>query len=174
MTGKFLSDHLADKGIYTFDDFRDHIQRVERDFWERRFKVYNKWKKDNVKAYFDKGWLQTLTGFICRGMMGPNDINNYPIQGSAFHCLLKTFIEVNRRLKKYRFKSDLVGQIHDELVLDAVYKEKDDLLDMIKEVVCYWLPKQWAWIIVPLEVEADIFEVNANWATKAEKVKLAA
>ena len=174
MTGKYISDHLMEKGIFTFDNFTDHIQKVEKHFWNDRFKVYNQWKKDNVKEYFEKGWLETLTGFICQGMMGPNDINNYPIQGSAFHCLLKTFIETNKRLKKYKFKSLLTGQIHDELVLDAVVKEKDDILDMIQEIVCVWLPKQWDWIIVPLEVEADIFEPDANWASKASTVKLAA
>lgn len=174
MTGKYLSDHLADKGIYSFDDFKDHIQSVEKDFWGRRFKVYGKWKETNVEEYYKKGWLKTLTGFVCRGIMGPNDINNYPIQGSAFHCLLKTFIEVNKRIKKYKFKSQLIGQIHDELVLEALEKERDDLLDMIREVVCYWLPKQWDWIIVPLEIEANIFDINANWASGSKEVKLAA
>ena len=29
-------------------------------------------------------------------MMSRNDITNYPIQGSAFHCLLRTFIEIDK------------------------------------------------------------------------------
>lgn len=174
MTGVNIGQHLKRKGISNFNSFRDHIQNVEYDFWNRRFKVYKQWKETNVKKYYKKGYLKTLTGFTCSGMMSKNAINNYPIQGPAFHCLLKTFIETDRRIIKKKMKSKLIGQIHDELVFDADPNEKDDLLEMVRRIACIWLRKQWKWIIVPMEIEANIFDVDANWASDSEVVKLSA
>ena len=174
MTGLYLGDHLKRKGIRNFNDFKDHIQDVENDFWNKRFKVYKQWKENNVKKYFKKGYLNTLTGFTVQGMMSKNGINNYPIQGPAFHCLLKTFIETDRRIIAKKMKSKLIGQIHDELVFDACPDEKDELLDMVRRVACIWLKKQWPWIIIPLEVEANVFDIDANWAQDSKVIKLAA
>ena len=174
MTGKHMGEHMIQKGITCFDDYVAYIRDVEYDFWNNRFKVYKKWKEKNVKSYYKKGYLNTLTGFTCSGIMSKNDINNYPIQGPAFHSLLKTFIETDKRLERYRFKSKLIGQIHDELVFDTDPKETQNVLDLVQEIACVWLPKKWKWIIVPLEIEADIFGVDANWSTEAETVKLKA
>lgn len=174
MTGETIGSHFIKKGIRNINDFLDHIQEVERHFWNNRFKKYNNWKKNNVKSYYKKGHLNTLTGFTCSGLMSKNDINNYPIQGAAFHCLLKTFIEVDKRLEKYNLESKLIGQIHDELVLDVKPSEKDDILEIIRDVACIWLPKKWGWIIVPMEVEVNVFEPDANWAQSSTEVKLSA
>jgi DNA polymerase-1 len=165
MNGKTLGKHLRSKGIANYDDFVEHIKRVENDFWNNRFTGYRDWKKENVLDYYKKGHLTTLTGFTCSGEMSENDINNYPIQGAAFHTLLKTFIEVQRRMIKYKMKSKLIGQIHDELVFDAHASETQYLLEIVRKVACQWVPKQWEWIIVPITLEANIQEVDANWAT---------
>jgi len=85
MTGKTLGQHLIDKGIKDFDDFLEHLKHIEDDFWNNRFKGYNAWKKRNVQEYYQNGFLETLTGFVCSGLLSRNDINNYPIQG----CLQK-------------------------------------------------------------------------------------
>lgn len=174
MTGLYLGDHLKRKGISNFNDFKDHVKDVENDFWNNRFKVYKQWKENNVKEYYKKGYLKTLTGFTCSGMMSKNGINNYPIQGPAFHCLLKTFIETDKRMMKYKMKSKLIGQIHDELVFDVYPPEREYLLNMVRRVACIWLKKQWLWIIIPFELEANVFDVGANWAQDSKMVKLAA
>lgn len=173
-TGVHLGKNLIKKGIEDYDSFVDHIQDVEYDFWNNRFKGYKNWKIKNVKEYYEKGYLKTLTGFICSGEMSDNDINNYPIQGAAFHMLLKTFNEVERRLRKYKLKTRLLGQIHDELVFDCHPKETEIVLEIVRSVATEWLLKQWKWIIVPMTIEANIFEVDANWSTSANEVKLKA
>jgi len=174
ITGLSLGEHLIKKGIFDYDDFVDHIQEVEDDFWNNRFKGYRNWKKRNVREYYKKGYLKTLTGFTCSGEMSENDINNYPIQGAAFHKLLKTYIEVFRRLAHYKMKSFLIGQIHDELVFNYYPKEEDNVLEIVQEVACEWLPKQWKWINVPMVVEANVFDVDANWAQDSKVLELKA
>jgi len=174
MNGKNLGKHLRGKGIYDYEDFVEHIKWVEDDFWNNRFKGYRDWKKRNVKKYYKNGFLKTLTGFTCSGEMSENDINNYPIQGAAFHMLLKTYIEVYDRLEKYKMKTKLIGQIHDELVFDAHPKETEDVLEIVQDVACLWLLKQWKWIIVPMVVEANVYEVDANWAQDSGVVELKA
>lgn len=174
MTGINLGEHLIRKGIRSYDDFLEHIRKVEEHFWKVRFKKYNQWKLDNVEEYYKKGYLKTLTGFTCSGMMSKNEINNYPIQGPAFHCTLKTCIEVNRILEVQSMKSRLIGQIHDELVLEYHPDELNHVIDLIRKVACIWLRKVWPWIIVPLEIEANIFEVDVPWSGESKVLKLAA
>lgn len=171
-TGLNLGEHLIKKGCPDYESFLNHVQAVEADFWNNRFKGYRDWKKRNVNAYMRKGFLNTLTGFTCSGEMGPNDINNYPIQGSAFHSLLKTYIETFHRMNAKGFQSKLIGQIHDELVVDTHPDETYDVLMIMKEIATQWLHKQWKWIIVPLVLEANIFDVDANWASGSRTIEL--
>ena len=100
--------------------FEKHIKKVEMDFWQKRFKVYNQWKRKWWDKYLENGGFPTLTGFRIDGVMGRNDVINYPVQGSAFHCLLWSLIQLNRWLRKNKMRSKIVGQIHDSIVADAV------------------------------------------------------
>lgn len=168
MSGEFLGQHLIRKGITSFDEFLEHVKEVENDFWGRRFKVYKKWKEAMVEQYYEQGCLHMLTGFTCSGVLGKNDITNYPIQGPAFHYLLKTFIKLNEEIKERGLKSRLVGQIHDELVLDAHPDEVETLATLIQWIACEWLLDEWKWVIVPMEVEMTVFAVDANWASDSE------
>jgi hypothetical protein len=77
MTGITLGEHLIQKRLHNYNDFENHIRQVQDHFWQKRFKVYNQWKLDNVKEYYGRGFLKTLTGFTCSGLMGKNEINNY-------------------------------------------------------------------------------------------------
>jgi DNA polymerase I-like protein with 3'-5' exonuclease and polymerase domains len=103
------------------------------------------------------------TGFICSGVMRKNEIVNYPIQGSAFHCLLKTFIKLDERMRKEKWNSHLIGQIHDSLVMDVDPNELDYIEGVLKQIVSEELPKEWPWIIVPLEIEVEVYGVDQPW-----------
>ena len=175
ITGKSLGQHLNDKGIHSFNDFLEHIKAIEDDFWNNRFKKYGNWKKVNVRNYHKNGFLHMLSGFTCSGLMTENEINNFPIQGSAFHCNLKCFIKINEILKTRKMKSKLIGQIHDSMIFDAKHKEIPELMEIIKWTACEWLPEQWSWINVPFEIESTIFDKGEHWASKnTEVIKLAA
>ena len=67
---------------------------------------------------------------------------------------------------KEGWKSRLVGQIHDALVIDCHPSELDMVLETAQRITCKDLPAAWDWINVPLEVDAEICDVDASWADK--------
>lgn len=163
-----LGKHLKSKGLKSLSQFEKHIEKVEDRFWNKRFKVYADWKDRHYARYVKKGYFDTLTGFRCSGLMSRNDAINYPIQGSAFHCLLWSLIELNNFLKENDFDSVIVGQIHDSIVLDVVPKELDRILHYTKKIMEVSIKKHWKWIIVPLGIDVEVTPVNGSWAEMKE------
>lgn len=165
---KHISDHLISQNLKSFDTFVEHIKEIEHDFWNRRFRVYSRWRKKWVKEYQKKGYFDMYTGFRCSGVMTENETINYPVQGAAFHCLLWSFIEIDKISQEERWKSQLVNQIHDALILDVRPSELEYVMNTIKRVTCIDLPRAWKWINVPLNVEAGLCGVDESWADKKE------
>jgi DNA polymerase I-like protein with 3'-5' exonuclease and polymerase domains len=161
-----LSDHLRKNGIHSFDEYVEHVQKIERDFWENRFPVYAQWKNDWYAEYLKKGYIDTYTGFRCYGPMSKNDATNYPVQGAAFHCLLKCFIKIDKIARKEKWDTKLIGQIHDSMVLDINPDEADHVMKTIRWVTSEWLPRQFKWIIVPVKVDIDVCDVDRPWSEK--------
>jgi DNA polymerase I-like protein with 3'-5' exonuclease and polymerase domains len=161
--GSHISDHLRNQGIKSFNAFTEHLKEVENDFWNRRFKVYGQWRKSSIAKYRKLGYLKLHTGFICSGIMRNNEIVNYPIQGSAFHCLLFTLIELDKIAQKEKWKSKIIGQIHDSILMDANPAELGRINESLQYIVKETLPKAWKWIIVPLEIEVETYGVDRPW-----------
>jgi len=148
--------------------FEHHIQEVENDFWNRRFKVYGQWRKDFYADYLDNGYFDILTGFSVYGSYPRNAVTNYPVQGAAFHCLLWCLIRVNRLLRKYKMRSLIVGQIHDSLLGDVRVDELKDYLEIIECVTTVDLRKHYEWLAVPPEIEYEVCPVGGSWFEKKE------
>lgn len=148
--------------------FERHLKEVEDDFWNNRFMVYGKWRKSWYYQYLDKGYFDMLTGFRVYGSFNRKQVCNYPVQGSAFHCLLWTLIQVNRKLRQYKMKSMVVGQIHDSLIGDIRIDELRDYLSIVEETTKVDLPKHWPWINVPMVIETEIAPQDGNWFEKKE------
>lgn len=159
-------DHLKSVGITSYKKFENHMKKVENDFWGNRFKIYNKWKLRNYNRYEKIGGIDLLTGFRCTGQMNRKDVMNYPIQGSAFHCLLWSLIQIHKFIKENNLKSKIVGQIHDSIILDLVPEEKSLLLPEVKDIMCNKVREYWDWIIIPLEIEMEITPVDSPWSEK--------
>jgi DNA polymerase I-like protein with 3'-5' exonuclease and polymerase domains len=143
---------------------------VDHDFWNRRFGVYGKWKESWWADYQNKGYCETLTGFVSRGIFGRNQIINFPIQCSAYNWLQWVIVQLNKWLKEYKMRSRLILQIHDAALLDAYRPEVQDILSKIKELVTAGLRRHWGWINVPLAVESSV--CGANWFEKKEWVDI--
>jgi len=163
-----LKQHLKSKGIKDYNQFVEHLKKVEDTFWNKRFKVYTSWKKKWYSAYIKKGYFTTLTGFKCTRIMGKNDCINYPPQGTAFHFLLWCLIEANQRLKEKQMDSKIMGQIHDSIIMDIVPEEKEDILKLMKQIMTVDLLNHWDWITVPIEIDAELTEPGGSWFTKKE------
>ena len=166
--GGHISDHLIANKLDSFDKFTDHIKKIEDDFWNRRFKVYSRWKDKWWEGYQKNGYVSMYTGFRCSGIMRRNECINIPIQGSAFHCLLWSFIQVDKISREQNWKSRLIGQIHDAMVLDVHPDELDMVASTVHRITCEDLPKHWSWINVPLEVEAEVCPVDCSWNEKGD------
>jgi len=74
-------------------------------------------------------------------------------------------------IPKYNMKTKIVGQIHDSIIADVPHEELDDYLALANKVMTKDLVKKWKWIILPLEIEAEVCPLNGNWSQKKE-VKL--
>jgi uracil-DNA glycosylase family 4 len=152
----------------TYKKFERHVQDVEYHFWNERFSVYEQWRKDVWKHYQKTGTVHSYTGFTYTGHMGRKEVTNYQIQGSAFHCLLWSLIQLNQYLIKNKFETLILGQIHDSVIMDIVPDEKEKLFPVIKRIICEDILSHWPWIIVPLKVDAEITGVDMPWNTKEE------
>lgn len=136
-------------GISSFSLSEDlHIKKKEADeYIENYFKTYPK-----VKEYLDRlvadgreyGYVTTMYGRIRRlpEMNHSNFIRrsaqeriamNSPIQGTAADIIKIAMIRVNEALKKRNLESQLLLQIHDELLVEAKLSEVDEVKQLMKE-----------------------------------------
>ena len=169
--GISLKKHLKKKGIASYSRFENHIERVEHDFWNKKFEVYGKWKEDHFRRYEEKGYVEFHTGFICRGYMKKNQVINCPVQGVAFHCLLKSFIELVNWMEKTNKRSKAIGQVHDSMVLDVHVDEFYRVVEKARYIMTKKILKDWPWINVPLDIEIESTPVNGSWYLKQEVYK---
>jgi DNA polymerase-1 len=164
-----ISDHLISKGITSFDRFMDHMEDVETSF-RKKFKGHWEWIKSWEALYRKNGYIDMYTGFRCSGMMKLNNIINYPVQGASFHCNFWSFIELDKVMRKEKWDSRLIGQIHDSIIFDCLPSETRHVYETAKRISTVELPKIWDWIIVPLDVEAEVSPVDGSWAEKEKLI----
>ena len=161
--GISVKKHLKARGLGNTIKFGNHVRQVEKEFWGT-YHVHKDWQEKWIGDYKKKGYIELLTGFKCGGIISKNQLLNYSNQGTAFHCLLWSIIQMNKWLKKHKMKSKIIGQIHDDMVMDIDKKEQEDVLSKAKEIMCIDIKKEWKWIITPLEVEGEFSD--KNWFEK--------
>jgi DNA polymerase-1 len=105
-----------------------------------------------------KRWLKDINSanFTVRGFAERNAINS-PIQGTAADMIKMAMVKVQEAMKKHKFKSRMLLQVHDELVFDVLREEADELLPLVLENMQSALPLP---NNVPVVAEAGIGE---NW-----------
>lgn len=159
-------EHLVKFGIMTLADFTEHMEMVENKFWNERFSDYAQWKEDIWKWYKSRGYVDYYTGFRASGIMSKNQVNNLPIQGTAFHVNLETIHYVNKRIKRWPTK--LLGQVHDSQVFSNDPEYSDDLDAVMSKALGYVADKWSDWLIVPLQVKKEIGKVDEPWVNLEE------
>jgi DNA polymerase-1 len=167
-----LFEHLRSKGVIrslstAADDFENHTKRVEQRFWNK-FKAVKKWQEKAFASYLEKGYIEQMFGFRCGGWLSKNDICNYPIQGTAFHCLVWSLGQLDKRMKDERMDSLLIGQIHDCCLGDITVDEHDHWCHMSHKIATQEIREAFKWIIVPLDIEFEESGINEPWSVKKE------
>ncbi len=175
--GRTVRQHLKRKGIrglgqitYDFDDkpipeegsFYEHIMKVEDKFWNQRYPVYKKWRQRWWKKFKKTATFQHLTGFIEHSLLSRNDCINHPIQGTAFHILVRTAIEVDALLQDDDSAFPVL-QVHDSEMIDHHPDVAKDVDNMMLGIVRETIPHEWDWVNTTLVIEAERSEVNGNW-----------
>ena len=147
--------------------FENHVKRVEKKFWTK-FKVFREWQEQMIKDYQSRGFIQMFFGHQRNDRMTQNRIFNSAIQGTAFHLLLWSMIKLNRIRKRRKWKTKIIGQIHDEILFDGPPEEMDMVLETAKRVMTKDIRKEHPWIIVPLIIEPELTPVDGSWYYKKE------
>lgn len=80
---------------------------------------------------------------------------NSPIQGTAADIIKLAMINIDKRLKKENLKSEMVLQVHDELIFDVVPSELEVMKQLVREEM-----ENAVTLTVPLKVDMG---VGANW-----------
>ena len=81
---------------------------------------------------------------------------NTPIQGSAADLIKLAMIKMDAALRKNNMASKMLLSVHDEIIFETPFEEKDSLIDLAKKVMENVHPLK-----VPLEVN---FGSGENWA----------
>ncbi|NLK75023.1 MAG: DNA polymerase I [Clostridiales bacterium] len=158
-------------GISSFGLGQDlNITRKEAEMYiDKYFQTYPK-----IKSFLDQlvidakedGYSKTIFGrrrpipelsssnFMQRSF-GERVAMNAPIQGTAADIIKIAMVRVNQRLKKENFRSRLILQIHDELLIEAHKDEVPEVTRIMKEEM-----QGAAQLLVPLEVDV---QQGDNW-----------
>ncbi len=124
------------------------ISRNEaKEYIERYFMTYPDVKKylDGEVAFaHEHGYIKTIFGRrrpvpdinasnFMRRSFSERVAMNSPIQGAAADIMKKAMNDVDRALRDGGFKSRIVVQVHDELLIEAPLEEKDKVKDLLVE-----------------------------------------
>jgi len=132
-------------------------------------------KYPGIKEYMDesiefareKGYVETILkrrrylkdingrNPTVRGFAERNAINA-PIQGSAADMIKVAMVKINTVFEREGFKSQMILQVHDELVFDALQSE----LDKIRPIVEQEMMNAFTGLSVPMKVDMD---TGQNW-----------
>ena len=167
-----ILEHLRAKGIIEnknkpLDDFIKHVKEVEEAYW-RKFKVFKRWQEGMYRKFEETGIVELFTGFRCKGYLGRNEIVNYSFQGTAFHCLLWSLIQINAELAERKMESKVIAQIHDNGILDCPPDECGEVQALCTEIATQRIKQEFPWLIVPLSIEWETTVADGSWYSKKE------
>ncbi|RPI56393.1 MAG: hypothetical protein EHM49_00485 [Deltaproteobacteria bacterium] len=160
--GPTLLQHLRKKGIKTLYDFIDHVTVVEAAFW-KKYTGVKAWQSNQCKYYLEHGYIETPFGFRRSGYLSKNAILNTRIQSTAAHFLWWCYNKIQDFIRKEKLKSRLLGQIHDSILPSIHPEEEDYLIRKINRVMTFEAPKEFEWVIVPIDIELELGDVDESW-----------
>jgi DNA polymerase-1 len=91
---------------------------------------------------------------LARGVAERNAVNA-PIQGSAADIMKLAMVEIQRRFRAEGIRSQMILQVHDEVIVDVLKQEREAVERIVREAM-----ESVADLAVPLISEAG---VGNNW-----------
>lgn len=172
-TKEHLAKHgIKDKGeiirdrtgrITKVTGFAAHVKAADEKLW-KRFTGYAQWRKDMATKCDRDGYIELYTGFRCKGPLAFTESGNWQVQGSSYHILLWTYLQVGPKIRALSGRSSIVCSIHDAVVVDAHLDEVEEIARIIKHYGEVKSREHFRWINVPLKMELEISEVDGTWA----------
>ena len=157
------------KGAFSLGQDLGISRKEAEDYINAYFARYPKIKtfmEDTIKNGTKNGYVSTLwnrrrnmpelqsSNFMQRAA-GERAAMNMPIQGTAADIIKLAMIKVHRALQEGGYRSRLILQVHDELLIEAYKEEKEAVAKILKENM-----EHAADLLVPLDV--DVHE-GASW-----------
>ena len=157
------------KGAFSLGQDLGISRKEAEEYINAYFARYPKIKtfmEDTIKNGAKNGYVSTLwnrrrnmpelqsSNFMQRAA-GERAAMNMPIQGTAADMIKLAMIKVHRALQEGGYRSRLILQVHDELLIEAYKEEKDAVAKILKENM-----EHAADLLVPLDV--DVHE-GASW-----------
>ena len=157
------------KGAFSLGQDLGISRKEAEEYINAYFARYPKIKtfmEDTIKNGTKNGYVSTLwnrrrnmpelqsSNFMQRAA-GERAAMNMPIQGTAADIIKLAMIKVHRALQEGGYRSRLILQVHDELLIEAYKEEKDAVAKILKENM-----EPAADLLVPLDV--DVHE-GASW-----------
>ncbi len=118
-----------------------------KEFIDSYFTKYPKIKKfmdNNIKSAYEKSGAYTKFGRVRRipelesskyltRTFGERVAMNMPLQGTASDIIKLAMLKVDNRIQQEKLKSQLILQIHDELIIDTYPGEEEKVENILKE-----------------------------------------
>jgi DNA polymerase-1 len=99
-----------------------------------KYQGLDQWQKDNIEIVERQGYLVQPTGRILtfhpnpEGFYSETQIKNYPVQSLATADIMKlAMVVIAKRMRDQGFRSLIIFQVHDSIVLDVIKEELHDL-----------------------------------------------
>lgn len=149
---------------------REESRKLINDYYAKYARI-TEYLESTKKMARDKGYVESLLGRrryfpelgsgrrlpIQQKNQAEREAINMPIQASAADIVKIAMIRLHDEFAKRKLKTKMILQVHDELVFESPKSEVDEVVPLIKKIMCdaYKLD-------APLDVEV---KVGANWQT---------
>ena len=124
---------------------REEAEQLIKGYFNNYPKI-REYMDERISYAREKGYVQTIMGrrrylkdinsanAVVRGFAERNAINA-PVQGSAADIIKLAMIRIHEKMAAENYKSNMILQVHDELVFDVYRPEAEKLEQMVKSIM---------------------------------------
>lgn len=134
---QFIDDYFE-----TYPGIKDYMEKTKEEAYKNKY-VLTLFNRKRILNELNN------TNYMIR-QQGERMALNTPIQGTSADIIKMAMVKLHSMFKEKNIKSKLIIQVHDELVIDVDAKEKDIVIDILKDVM-----ENIVKLEVPLKIEVE-------------------